>query len=347
MGCIIVLLLHTLSAAFTLFHTGSLIFENKGNVIAYFDFFNKISVNCGIYIHAYMHWIRLDVVEAFIEAIQISPVIRCCRTPVWKAMMVPGFICTLVLYLTCTWWILIFGIDVSSWNGFSVSAQMAAREMFWWDRNKDVNPWLPLRIVAILGQVIDSLCSHTSLNTYLPVQLYCAYYIVRDFFTTMLNGRMDSVEALALFREYVVLMKKVNAYLGLYVMQYMVMTMTYHSIHLFDMLNSTTIWWKISTYAYVAYVVNFYFLLSLIFIETKKMKKWLWKDRNYLKIPYHQLITIMYDLLNYNYQFGIRLGKFFTTTVEFCGGILAKTMGHSMLIKLAEQNLMSQIMSKS
>ncbi|CAG7717455.1 unnamed protein product [Allacma fusca] len=335
MAHILIVISYTFSAVFSFFQTSSALLQNTGNIVLYFDVLNKLAVNSGIYIHMYVHWFRLDLVESYIDAIQTSPIIKYCRTPIWIPISVTIFFCSLILHLSCTWLVLIFGFEFTSLEGFHNSLQIAARELFWWDRNKAVEPSLPACIVAFFGKLSDSYIVHVPLDAFCLMQLYCIYFIVKDFLGTLLEEGIDSDEGLKMIYEYISLMKKANRYLGLYVVQFLGMTITYHSIHLFDMLSSTTILWKISTYAYVGFVVNFFFLVTLIFVETKKMKQWLWKDQNYMKIPFPELITLLYDSQTFNYKFGIRIGKFYTMTSDFCGGILAQMISYSMLVKLS------------
>ncbi|CAG7818022.1 unnamed protein product [Allacma fusca] len=267
--CVLVHLCFTFSAAQTLYVKGLDLIRNTAYIVAYFDFMNVCVLNVYIYSHLYIHWFRLDLAEAYVEVIQTSGVLKCCRTPTWKAVAVPAIICSVATHISWVWFVVVFQIDFSTTTSFWESAQVNARELFWYDRNAAVTPSLFLAGVAAVGRFYNAYYIHVTLNAFTHINMYTAYFIAKDYFGSLLTEKIHPKEALELLEEYKALMKKLNRYLTPYVLHFTVMTLTFHSVHLFDVLNTNVFIWKINMYLYLIYLVNFFLLPPTLLIRVR------------------------------------------------------------------------------
>ncbi|CAG7837358.1 unnamed protein product [Allacma fusca] len=320
-------------------YPAKVLLANKNYVVPYFDFANESVLNIFIYWHFYMHWMGTERVDSFLEFIQTSSLLRFDRTPIWKGKLYAWMYWFVSLYLSFHWTRVVHGIDLYSLNGILVTGKVTAQALFWIDDINDVPPMLG--ILAFLARTYNVMYHHTVLITFTPVTMLTVLLIVTDFYDSILSYNLSIDEVLKNYEEYKELIDRANAYCSTYLFYYMAMALTFNSVHLFDTLNTTDFWFKISMYIYD---VDIWFKLwssAKILIHAKKMKKWLWKDCNYLRIPRQQLSLTLHDMIPWMPRRGLRAGKYLVVSSEFAGTVVANMCSYSLFVSVSAKHKIS------
>ncbi|CAG7820195.1 unnamed protein product [Allacma fusca] len=333
-GCLMVQILSSISAVKMLQGMWSHMVANPGYIGAYFDFFNGVILHCYSITIIYFNWFRLEKFDDFLKSLQENLLVRQSNMALWKAKLLPAFFWCLTFYMAYIWSLIVFQIQFSSWDGFVASQNSAVMELFG-QRAVFLTP-TGLGILAIIGKFYHGFYIHLPHNVFGTVGLFCAYYLAKEFSKMILKEEDVSPEVLKLYKDYKITLKSVNAILTPFNLHFVSMTLTYHSIHLFDALNTTVPLWKINTYLYIMYLANFLYLpVKTLLIVKQNMKKLLWNNQNYRNLSMGQLKVILDDFQSDS--LAVKGGRSFTINSMFSGKVIQQLIYYSMLNTVANQ----------
>ncbi|CAG7734377.1 unnamed protein product [Allacma fusca] len=306
---------------------------NKKSLVAYFDFMDESLVNFYIYFYFYSHWFHTEWIEELVVSVQTTKLRRFSTLQCWQAKLFAFALGATTFILSINWIRSVHGISLSSLESFLASGESNAKIIFW--NNKDTKMSTITSVMAIIARFYNCLYHQMIMNSFLPSSMLMIYWIGKDFFNGIKQEKLDVSEVLTLYEEYKLVIIKGNNYCSSYLWYYINVILLFHGMHLFDTLNYNEFWWKTSMYIYYVYTwLNLWLPVSLL-IHTKELKRFLWKDRNYLTLERRQLVILLHDMIPGLPRKGIKAGEF-SVSSGFCATVISTVWSNSMLISLSK-----------
>ncbi|CAG7679803.1 unnamed protein product [Allacma fusca] len=142
---------------------------------------------------------------------------------------------------------------------------------------------------------------------------------------------LDVEEVMMFYKEYKYLMSIANKYCSGYLQYYVSMTVSFNSVHLFETLNTSDTFWKSNMLVYDFETWLIMWIPTTVVIQGKGMKKWLWKDKNYMSINRQNLSLTLHDMIPTTPGKGMEASRNLVVTSAFTGKVLTTMWSYSMM----------------
>ncbi|CAG7823758.1 unnamed protein product [Allacma fusca] len=319
-----------------------MLLENKKTISAYFDFTLEVMTNLYIYVSHYAHWFQRAWIEDLVVAVQTTKLRRFNSLQPWQAKLCALGMSVCTLLLTLNWVRTLLGVSFNSLEEFLIGGEANARTIFWFSDNAQVVP--VAAVVANISRFYNSVYHHMIMNSFLPTAMFMIYWISKDFFNGINQGGVPVADSLVLYEEYKFIIAKGNNYYSGYLMYYMTSIIAFHGVHLFDSLNYNDLFWKITMYTYYLYTWLNLWLPTKVIIHSKKMKRYLALNGNYLKMDQRKLKIMLNDMIPWVPRKGIKAGKDLVVSSQVAASLISSVWSYSMIVSVAKYiaNLRSQ-----
>ncbi|CAG7820196.1 unnamed protein product [Allacma fusca] len=307
--------------------------DNTGYIGAYFDFANGIILHGYFFTLIHFHWFQVDKLDAFLLTLQKNPLVLNSGLKHWKAVLLPSFLWILTFYMTFIWLPIVYQVDFSSWTNFWSFAEASGKEALELQSSSLLMMFFGL--ISIMGKFYHAFLLHLPHNVFGTMWLCLGYFLSKDF-SNVLKHCKDIDKTLTIYDKYKRNLDSANKIMTPFNVHFVMMTLTYQSLHFFDALNTPVQIWKINSYLYTVYLLNFLYLPVKTLMGVKRnVYKVLCRDGNALKVSIGSLKCILYDLQMH--RLAIKGGGFFSITSRFSGMIAQQLICYSMLNTIAKR----------